>query len=389
MRIAGAYALVAAMLAVVFTAGILGGGFRAIERSDYMTYHVAARIVLNGDGDCLYEVECQAAVQRELIGEEPSFARGALPYNSPPWLAALVAPLGLLSLQAGFVLFTVLGLAVLGWGAWRLSAWPGAAASSRVLIIALLLTAWPTVMGAIRGQVTLLVGGLLAVSVAGSGSALGLATLKPTLPPIWTLWLVFARQWRELAAGAAVLLVVVPVSAVVVSPQALSAYPAHLLGVAAPDAIGVHPEQMINWRGVAERIGGGVPLVAAGTLISLGMVAAGWWRSGSRQLAAAAAFIATPLVIPHANQHDAIVAAVGVILVIVVVPQRRAPLVVAALATHALLWTGPLLQAMSGEASAWLLFGVILGWLVIATAAAWSDAGTRYFRPVPVPARTD
>ena len=70
MRIAGAYAVVAAILAVTFAAGILTGDFRAIERSDYMTYHVAARIVLDGDGDCLYEVECQSRVQQELIGEE-------------------------------------------------------------------------------------------------------------------------------------------------------------------------------------------------------------------------------------------------------------------------------------------------------------------------------
>jgi hypothetical protein len=84
MRIAGAYALVAAILAAVFAASLLGGGYRAIERSDYMTYHVAARIVLAGDGDCLYDVACQAAAQRELIGEEPSFARGPLPSTPHP-----------------------------------------------------------------------------------------------------------------------------------------------------------------------------------------------------------------------------------------------------------------------------------------------------------------
>ena len=60
MRIAGAYAVVAVILAATFAAGILTGDFRAIERSDYMTYHVAARIVLDGDGECLYEVECQS-----------------------------------------------------------------------------------------------------------------------------------------------------------------------------------------------------------------------------------------------------------------------------------------------------------------------------------------
>ena len=105
MAWAGAYALLAAIAALVFSAAILLGPYRAVERSDYMTYHVAARIVLDGHGACLYDERCQADAQRELIGKEPTFARGALPFNSPPWLAALVAPLGLLSLPAGFAVF--------------------------------------------------------------------------------------------------------------------------------------------------------------------------------------------------------------------------------------------------------------------------------------------
>ena len=128
-RLVGAYTLVAAMTAVVFGGAILLGPYRAVERSDYMTYHAAARIVLNGDGSCLYDARCQADAQRELIGEEPSFAGGALPYNSPPWFAALVAPLGALPLPVGFAVFTLLGLAVLAWGTWRVATHAGCAAS--------------------------------------------------------------------------------------------------------------------------------------------------------------------------------------------------------------------------------------------------------------------
>src|SRR5206468_10118176 len=119
LRWAGAYALLSLIVAVVFAGGILLGPYRAVERSDYMTYHVAARIVLEGHGSCLYEERCQADAQRELIGEEPSFANGALPFNSPPWLAAIVAPLGTLPLPIGFVIFTLIGLAFLAWGSWQ------------------------------------------------------------------------------------------------------------------------------------------------------------------------------------------------------------------------------------------------------------------------------
>jgi alpha-1,2-mannosyltransferase len=381
LRLAGAYALVAAVLALVLAVGILRDpSFRAVERSDYMTYHVAARIVLAGDGDCLYEAGCQAAAQRELIGEEPSFERGVLPYNSPPWLAALVVPLGLLPLQVGFAIFTVVGLAVLAVGVWRLA--PGVGAS-RLLGPLLVLTAWPTVMGAIRGQSTLLVAGLLALSVAAaryrSGVALGLAALKPTLAPLWAAWQLLGGHWRAVGTAAGMVALLTLLSVVVVSPQALVDYPTHLLGVAEPDAVGVHPEEMINWRGAAERLGAGGWLVIVGTLGTLGLVAAVWIRTRSRSLGAAAAFLATPLVIPHANQHEAVLASVGVLLAIAAAQRLRTPLTAAAIGVHAVLWTGPLLDAAT---SAWLLFAAQLAWL---SAVVW----LAYFRPVPVPLGTD
>ncbi len=115
-----------------------------------------------------------------------------------------MTPLGLLSLQVGFAVFTLIGLAVLGWGAWRVAGWDGATAATRGLAVVLVLTAWPTVMGAIRGQATLATAGLLAVSVGGSGVALGLATIKPTLVPVWGAWLVAHARWRQLGVALAV-----------------------------------------------------------------------------------------------------------------------------------------------------------------------------------------
>jgi hypothetical protein len=362
-RLVGIYAIASAVLAVVFAVAILAGPYRAIERSDYMTYHVAARIVLAGDGDCLYDADCQAAAQEELIGEEPSFERGALPYNSPPWLAALVTPLGTLPLNVAFALFTLAGLTVLAWAAWRLAG-EGAAG---VLAPLLLLTAWPTVMGAIRGQSTLLVAGLLGLSVATTryraGAALGLSGLKPTLGPLWALWQISGGHRRAVATAGATLMGLIGIGLIVVGPTALAEYPAHLLGVAGEGALGVHPEGMVNWRGAAERLGAGAWLQWAGTTITLAAVAYAWLRTRDRRIGAAIAFLATPLVIPHANQHEVILAALGVLLLLAVV--RDARWVAAAIGQHAVLWLGPVLSA---EASAWILFATMLAWL---GAGAW------------------
>ena len=386
-RWAGGYALVAAMLASVFTVAILTGPYRAVERSDYMTYHMAARIVLDGHGSCLYDARCQSDAQLELIGEEPSFKEGALPYNSPPWLAALAVPLGLLPLSVGFAIFTLLGLLVLAWGTWRAMGvrWP---ASARILAVVLVLTAWPTAMAAIRGQSTLIVVGLLGLSVglsrARSGLALGLSALKPTLAPLWAVWQVVGGHWRAVGAAAAVAAGLVALSLAVVSPQALIDYPGHLVGLSGQDVAGVHPAEMVNWRGAAERLGGGPGLVIAGSVATLGLVAFAWRRSSSRHLGAAAAFLATPLVIPHANQHEFVLAALGILVAVVAVPQMRGWLATLAIGTHALLWAGAVADA---EVGAWLLFSAELAWLLI---VVWlSGVNSRAERPGDVPLPTD
>lgn len=365
MAWAGAYALLATITAIVFAAAILLGPYRAVERSDYMTYHVAARIVLNGDGACLYDATCQAEVQRDLIGDEPTFSGGALPFNSPPWFAAAVAPLGTLPLHVAFALFTLLGLAILAWGAWRAAAHAGwAGAAPRLLAVILVLTAWPTVMAAIRGQSTLMVAGLLGFSVGlatyRSGAAMGLSALKPTLGPLWLIWQLFGVHVRAVGTALAVFAVFLALTALVVSPQALADYPRHLFGVAAQDGLGVHPAEMVNWRGAAERLGAGSWLVIAGSAVTLAVVALVWLRTSSRHLSAAAAFLATPLVVPHANQHEFVLASLGILLAVAAVPELRRRLGTVALTLHPVLWIGVVLEA---ETAAWLLFAVQLAWL--------------------------
>ncbi len=395
-RSAAAYAVVTGILAIVFAGAILIGPYRAVQRSDYMTYQTAARIVLEARGDCLYTVACQSRVQRDLIGEEPSFANGALPFNSPPWLAALLVPFGALPLGVAFALFTLLSLTVLALAAWRL-AWGGA--GTRLIATLLVLSAWPTAMGAIRGQSTLAVAGLLGLSVAASlaghqlwaGAYLGLAALKPTLPLLWAFRLIVERRWRALAISVAVVVGLVLLAVLVVSPQAVMDYPSYLLNLAGADsAPGVHVDQMINWRGAALRVGAGDGVLAtAGIVATLTVVATAWWwarrspRAGS--LGAAISLVATPLVIPHANQHEAILAALGILVAVTALEELRIQLAAGAIALQGLVWIGPLL---TGQGAAWLLFVALLACLATLAGLAWRERA-RYFRPVPVRAGTD
>jgi hypothetical protein len=196
--------------------------------------------------------------------------------------------------------------------------------------------------------------------------------MKPTLGPLWAAWLVLGGHWRAVTTAAAGIMALVGISLIVVGPAALVDYPAHLVGVSGQGALGVHPEEMVNWRGAAVRLGAGDWLQWAGTALTLALVAWTWWRTSSRQLAAAAALLATPLVIPHANQHEAILGGVGVLLVLVaareLLPGRT--LTTAAIGSHAILWAGP---ALGGEAAAWLLFSALVAWLCVTAWLATSE----------------
>jgi hypothetical protein len=386
MAWAATYALLSTIMAVVFASAILLGPYRAVQRSDYMSYHMAARIVLEGHAACLYDERCQADAERELIGEEPAFVNGPLPFNDPPWFAALVVPLGWLPLPAGFAIFTLLALAILAWGTWRAATHAGLSGlGPRLLATILVLTAWPTVLAAIRGQSTLLAAGLLGLSVGlaryQSGLALGLSLLKPTVAPLWGAWQLLGGHWRAVGTALLTCVVFLLITVGVVSPQALIDYPGHLVGVAGDNAVGVHSDEMVNWRGAAQRLDLGLWFLIGGSVVTLALVALVWIRSRSRHLGAAAAFIATPLVVPHANQHLFVLATIGILLAVITVPELRRRLATVAIVLHLVAWGA---IALDGQTAAWLLFAVELGWLLI---VLWMS-GARGQRPGVVPLPT-
>jgi hypothetical protein len=158
------------------------------------------------------------------------------------------------------------------------------------------------------------------------------------------------------------LVALIVLTAVVVSPQALIDYPQHLLGVAASGSVGVHPDEMVNWRGAAQRLDLGPWFVIGGSFATLGLVALAWMRSQSRYLSAAAAFIAGPLVVPHANQHAFVLASLGILLAVVAVPELRQRLAMVAIGLHPIVWGA---VALDAEAAAWVLFSMELAWLFL------------------------
>ena len=388
--------MVAAVLATAFAIGILGGPYRAVERSDYMTYQTAGRIVLQGQGTCLYSLACQERAQRELIGDETTFERGVLPFTSPPWLAALTAPLAALPLWIGFALFTLLstlllavrGLATgVGWGGH-----PGGRGGAAAERLADHHGRHPRPVDAGRRRARRALRERLPRrqrDVVGGVGRPGSDEAHPR-PALAGAARSSSGAGAACSAAALVIAGLVLGAALIVSPRAVADYPAYLLGIAgSTESPGIHVSEMINWRGATLRLGGGGSITLVGVTLTLAAVGLAWWwaRHSPRApaLGAAIAFVATPLVIPHANQHELVLASLGLLLAVTALSELRVPLVAALVGFHAVLWAGPLL---SGEGAAWLIFIGLLVWLVVLLALSRRE-GSRYFRSVLVRAGTD
>jgi hypothetical protein len=352
-------------LSAVFAGWLVIGSLQvagAPARTDWMSYHAAARQILDGHGDCLYDPGCQIAGQRELVGSSVEITRG-LPYNNPPTLAVLVLPLAPLPLGAALAVWIAAGVLALAAASWQLIRGPR---SRRVTLMLLGLSSWPVVTAALHGQVTLLIAALLAGSTAlivhdrkhGPGSLIGLATLKPTLVPVLVVWLALAGRWRSVFACLFVAVAVLTVSALFVTPGQLFAYPAYAFGELTDSvAAGIHVEQMVNWRAAGAWFGGGgsgLAVTIAGSLVTVLVVAIVWVRRHVR-LSLAAALIATPLLVPHANQHEATLAVVA--WLVLLADQDVAWLGMIGLALQVVSWSALIISPM---ASGQLFFAALI-----------------------------
>lgn len=379
------YALLSAVLAAGLVVGIMTSSARPVDRADYLAYHAAAEIVLRSDGGCLYDPQCQRETQRALVDPSTPFTRG-LPFNNPPSLALLLSPLGLAEYTIGFAVFVALSIAAYGAAvAWTVR--PRRATGTIVVLLAL--TAWPLVTAVLRGQATIIVSAavLLAAGVVSrrpvaAGALLGLASVKPTLLPLIAAWWIARRSWRALLSALAVAAALLVAVALVLGVEPLAAYPPYAIGQLTGDEVaGIDPSHMVNWRAVAAWIGGpvGVAVAVVGTLGTLGLVVLAVRRAGiGSSHASPAVLAATPLVIPHANEHEAVLGVLAWVILVSRVAPRPRWLAPTGLALHAALWLGlPLWGTGAAQLSfAALMVTLAVGVLLASAQPQVSSGGT-------------
>jgi hypothetical protein len=184
------YAVVVLALSALFLfRGLRQGGALGGNRSnDFAAYHTAARGVLRGELESSY--------------------RAARPYQYPPTLAVLLAPLGLLPARAASILWTAGNLALLLWTL-RLSRealGPPVAGLDQVLGLLLIARAAESDFANGNANTLVLFFLILGLAVArrGSGAAggslLALAGLLKLAPLLLLPWILWRRRWN-LALG--------------------------------------------------------------------------------------------------------------------------------------------------------------------------------------------
>jgi hypothetical protein len=298
--------------------------------SDFAIYYCAGTIVRQGLGPRLYDEATQFKVQREF-SPDVAIRLGALPYNHPPFEAALFVPLTFFSYPAAFVLWDLANLAVLirlpfllgphlpqlqnyPWPLWVLTS----------------LSFFPIFMDLLQGQDAILLLFLYALAFVDlkknrdtfAGGWLALGLFKPHLVLPFILLLLVQGRRKILPGFTLIAVMLTLVSVAIVGKQGIVLYPQYVMHLENTLARGaIIPSDMPNLRGAFGLLFPGTPhMVTVTLMISLGLLlfTALQCRKIARKdlfaLKFSLAAIATVLVSYHALIYDLSVLMVPVLL---------------------------------------------------------------------------
>lgn len=187
-------------IAIFAFGALFGGAVGAVcwvmwtqsPRVDFVSFWAAGRMLLDGAGSAIYDIDAHRAVEQSVAG-----TIGLMPFPYPPPFALIVLPFGSLSYEASFIAWVTITLALYLIAS---SAW----------MPRLLALAQPSLLvNAFVGQAAFLTSALF---MAGTslmirrpmlgGALLGMLVIKPQLGLLLPLALAAGRHWRAFAAAA-------------------------------------------------------------------------------------------------------------------------------------------------------------------------------------------
>lgn len=226
----------------------------SLQGTDFPDFYCAARIVLDGRGDRIYDTALQYRYQAQYAGRI-----GTL-YIHPPFEAMIYLSVAWLPLRYAYVLWSVLNLLLVGIAARVLSQSALATWDWRILSV-LALTFVPLLLCLVQGQDSILLFLLVVLAysalrsgrnlAAGFWLALGLFKFQIVLSVVLVLLLSRDIRRRALATGfAAVGLALMGLSAAISGWSVFRAYPEFLVHLPSQRFAGIVPNAMPDFRGL-------------------------------------------------------------------------------------------------------------------------------------------
>jgi hypothetical protein len=208
---------------------------------DLVAHVAGGQIVAAGRASSLYDVNTQHVQETALTGD-PSYLNL---YLSPPFVAALYAPLSVLPYRAVVALWTMLSLALLAWSLAQLRACTAPRVRNASLFLLVTAASQPLFELLGSGQDTALSLAIWATGVrlslerrdAAAGAVFGLGAFKPQLFVLPPLVFLVLRRWRAALSFVAVASGAAVASLAVAGPRGLAAWLALLQSPAYLDGI--------------------------------------------------------------------------------------------------------------------------------------------------------
>ncbi len=232
---------------------------------DFLVSYTAAKILRECNGERLYDLGFQTAVQENILASYGSgLSQGPLPYLHPPFFAAIFIPLTFFSARTACYIWICLSTAILFTSILLLYRARRADFKRDFPSLLLMALAYYPVFETLRkGQSSFLLLLLITACYLGlrrgaslaAGVALGLALMKPQIACVLAAVLLYKRRWRPLVAFATTATALVAGSWLLVGTGGLKAYVRLTEEAVAWEGIHhVYPQAMPNLRGTIKRI---------------------------------------------------------------------------------------------------------------------------------------
>jgi hypothetical protein len=258
---------------------------------DYVAFHAAARLIREGNGRQIYDLQAIGAVETQTVGETID-GEHVLPFLNPPFVALALAPFAGLDLSGFVAVLFAINLALFVLTGVVLERMLGLRrARDRVFYWLFAVSVFPVFALFLQQQLTLWIClawlGLVSFEAKDrhglAGASLALGLVKPQMVLLPLLFLIVQRRWRTLGWFAAAAAPLAAVSLAIVGLQGVVDYPRFLLDSTAWEANGVNARQMFGWNGIVADLTGDLspPRLALLALAVPTLALVAWtWRAG-------------------------------------------------------------------------------------------------------------